>query len=65
MTNFTTYQPYTQVVLFYLGTEFQQKQGEALATRLLRLWDTGLGSILFSEDEVEWLASVSIHLYPH
>ena len=27
MSDFTTYQPYTQVVLVYLGTQFQQKQG--------------------------------------
>ena len=27
VTEFTAYQPYTQVVLVYLGTQFQQKQG--------------------------------------
>ena len=40
---------------------FSKSKGEPLVTRLLWLWDTGLDGILCFGDEVEWLASVSIH----
>ena len=46
MTEFTTYQPYTQVELLDLGKQFQQKQFQ-LGTWLLWLWDTGVGPCLW------------------
>ena len=45
VTEIMTYQPHTQAELIYSGKQFQQKQGEPLATWLLGLWDTRVDSI--------------------
>ncbi|XP_062943621.1 complement component C7 [Cynocephalus volans] len=48
VTQFTTYVPYTHVKLADLGRQFRQKHGETLAAWLLRLWDLGIDSVMWS-----------------
>ena len=45
MTEFTTYQPSTQVESVDLGKQFWPKQGEPLEACFLGLWDRGLGQV--------------------
>ena len=44
-----------------LGYAISEKGRGSLAAWLLRLWDTGVDSTLYSRDEIEWLASITIH----
>ena len=64
VTEFATHQPYTQVKLVNLGMHFRKRKGNlgsmALES-LLRLWDTGVDSILYSRDEIGWLTSIITH----
>ena len=45
VTEFTTYQPSTQVESVDLGKQFWPKQGEPLEACFLWLWDRGLGQV--------------------
>ena len=44
-----------------LGYAISEKERGSLAAWLLRLWDTGVDSTLYSRDQIEWLASITIH----
>ena len=66
VTDFMMYWSYTQAELIDLGMWFWQKQGKPLEAWLLWLWDTGLDSIIWVGDRIEWLASITtitIHLW--
>ncbi|KAF6323411.1 hypothetical protein mRhiFer1_008388 [Rhinolophus ferrumequinum] len=61
VTEFTTYTPYTPTELKELGRWCRQHHGELISAWLLHLWDEGADSILCSPDEMEKLASMTVH----
>lgn len=61
VTEFTTYQPYTEAELVDLGKQFLQRLGELLAAGLLQLWDLGVDGIICSVQEMEKFASLTTH----
>ena len=58
MVEYTTYHPYTQAKLVGLGKQFQQWSREPLAVWLIHLWDLGVDTIVYTDNEMEKLASI-------
>lgn len=56
-----TAQLYTATELMDLVQQFRQKPRESMPTWLLRLWDTGAGSVMVNGLEIPKLATMTVH----
>ena len=56
-----TAQLYTATELVDLVQQFRQKPRESMPTWLLRLWDTGAGSVMVNGLEIPKLATMTVH----
>ena len=55
------YCSYTQTKLVDLANQFHQRPGKPLAAWLLHLWNSGVDFIMFTDNEMEKLAYITIH----
>ena len=61
LTALTAYTPYTPVELRDLCKQCRQRPGESILAWLLQLWDEGADSIICALDNMEKLASITLH----
>ena len=64
MFKYMKYCPYRQAKLVDLVDQFQQQPGEPLAAWLLYFWDLGVDNIMYTDNEMKKLASITTHPLP-